>query len=159
MRVQRLLVPVTGVESWTVLDDDLVMVQPAERFLAHLSAIERSPNTLRAYAHSLALWFEWLGLRERAWDAAEVEDVSEFVRWLRAPADNVIVLDVSASRRAESTVNRHLAAVFAFYDFHARAGVELAASLVAWRRVPRGSYKPFLHHVTKFISLLRDMRI
>jgi len=139
--VQRLLVPVTGVESWTVLDDDLVMVQPAERFLAHLSAIERSPNTLRA------------------WDAAEVEDVSEFVRWLRAPADNVIVLDVSASRRAESTVNRHLAAVFAFYDFHARAGVELAASLVAWRRVPRGSYKPFLHHVTKFISLLRDMRI
>ncbi len=149
MRVQRLLVPVTGVESWTVLDDDLVMVQPAERFLAHLSAIERSPNTLRAYAHSLALWFEWLGLRERAWDAAEVEDVSEFVRWLRAPADNVIVLDVSASRRAESTVNRHLAAVFAFYDFHARAGVELAASLVAWRRVPRGSYKPFLHHVTK----------
>jgi len=149
VRVQRLLVPVTGVESWTVLDDDLVMVQPAERFLAHLSAIERSPNTLRAYAHSLALWFEWLGLRERAWDAAEVEDVSEFVRWLRAPADNVIVLDVSASRRAESTVNRHLAAVFAFYDFHARAGVELAASLVAWRRVPRGSYKPFLHHVTK----------
>ena len=149
MRVQRLLMPVTGIESWTVLDDDVVMVEPAERFLAHLSAIERSPNTLRAYAHSLALWFEWLGLRKRAWDAAEVEDVSEFVRWLRAPADNVIVLDVSASRRAESTVNRHLAAVFAFYDFHARAGVELAASLVAWRRVPRGSYKPFLHHVTK----------
>jgi integrase len=149
VRVQRLLMPVTGIESWTVLDDDVVMVEPAERFLAHLSAIERSPNTLRAYAHSLALWFEWLGLRKRAWDAAEVEDVSEFVRWLRAPADNVIVLDVSASRRAESTVNRHLAAVFAFYDFHARAGVELAASLVAWRRVPRGSYKPFLHHVTK----------
>jgi integrase len=149
VRVQRLVVPVTGVESWTVLDDDLVMVEPAERFLAHLSAIERSPNTLRAYAHSLALWFQWLGMCKRAWDAAEVEDVSEFVRWLRAPADNVIVLDVAASRRAESTVNRHLAAVFAFYDFHARGGVELAAGLVAWRRVPRGSYKPFLHHVTK----------
>jgi integrase len=148
VRVQRLAMPVTGTESWTVLDDELVTVASAERFLAHLAAIERSPNTVRAYAHSLALWFEWLGLRERAWDAAEVEDVSEFVRWLRAPADNVIVLDVSASRRAESTVNRHLAAVFGFYDFHARAGVELAESLVAWRRVPRGSYKPFLHHVT-----------
>lgn len=148
MRVQRLVMPVTGAESWTVLDDGLATLEPAERFLAHLAAIERSPNTVRAYAHSLALWFEWLALRERAWDTAEVEDVSEFVRWLRAPADNVIVLDVSASRRAESTVNRHLAAVFAFYDYHARAGVELAASLVAWRRVPRGSYKPFLHHVT-----------
>ena len=148
MRAQRLVMPVTGAESWTVLDGDLVTVAAAERFLAHLAAIERSPNTVRAYAHSLALWFEWLALRERGWEVAEVEDVSEFVRWLRAPADNVIVLDISASRRAESTVNRHLAAVFGFYDFHARAGVELAESLVAWRRVSRGSYKPFLHHVT-----------
>jgi site-specific recombinase XerD len=137
VRVQRLVTPVTGGESWTVLDDDLVTIDPAERFVAHLSAIERSPNTVRAYAHSLALWFEWLGLRSQFWDAAGVEDVSEFVRWLRAPADNVIVLDISASRRSEATVNRHLAAVFAFYDFHARAGIELAASLVAWRRARR----------------------
>ncbi|MGH8886656.1 MAG: site-specific integrase [Egibacteraceae bacterium] len=127
MRVQRLVMPVTSVESWTVLDNEFVTVGPAERFLAHLSAIERSPNTVRAYAHSLALWFEWLGLRSRDWDAVGVEDVSEFVRWLRAPADNVIVLDVSASRRSEATVNRHLAAVFAFYDFHARPGW-------SWRR-------------------------
>jgi integrase len=61
----------------------------------------------------------------------------------------VIVLDASAARRTESTVNRHLAAVFGFYEFHSRAGVALAESLVAWRRVPRGSFKPFLHHVTK----------
>jgi integrase len=61
----------------------------------------------------------------------------------------VIVLDSSAARRSEATVNRHLAGVFGFYEFHARGGVELAASLVAWRRVPRGSFKPFLHHVTK----------
>lgn len=148
MRVQRLVMPVTGAESWTVLDDELAPVAPAERFLAHLSAIERSPNTVRAYAHSLVLWFEWLGLRQRGWAAADVEDVSEFVRWLRAPADNVIVLDVSAARRSEATVNRHLAAVFSFYDHHTRAGVALAEGLVAWRRVPRGSYKPFLHHVT-----------
>ncbi|GAA2468664.1 site-specific integrase [Terrabacter carboxydivorans] len=69
--------------------------------------------------------------------------------WLRAPGGNVIVLDASTARRSEATVNRHLAAVFGFYDFHARTGVALAESLVAWRRVPRGSFKPFLHHVTK----------
>ena len=148
MRVQRLVMPVTGAESWTVVDERLAPVEPVERFLAHLAALERSPNTVRAYAHSLALWFAWLGLRSQGWDVAEVEDVAEFVRWLRAPADNVIVLDASAARRSESTVNRHLAAVFAFYDFHARGGVVLAESLVAWRRVPRGSYKPLLHHVT-----------
>lgn len=73
--------PGTDVASWTVLGDDLAAVDPAERFLAHLAAIERSPNAVQAHTHSLALWFEWLGLRERAWDAAGVEDLSEFVRY------------------------------------------------------------------------------
>ena len=149
MRVQRLVMPVTGAESWTVLDDDLLIVEPVERFLAHLAAIERAPGTVKAYAYSLRLWFEFLGVREVAWESAGVEDVSEFVRWLRAPADNVVVLDESAARRSEATVNRHLAGLFGFYDFHARAGVALAGSLVAWRQVSRGSYKPFLHHATK----------
>jgi integrase/recombinase XerD len=79
MRAQRPVMPVTGAHSWTVVDDGLVVVDAADRFLAHLSSIERSPNTVRAYAHSLVLWFEWLGWRGRAWEAAEVEDVSEFV--------------------------------------------------------------------------------
>lgn len=39
--------------------------------------------------------------------------------------------------------------MFGFYDFHARSGLGIAADLVAWRRVSRGSYKPFLHHVTR----------
>ena len=148
MRVQRLVMPVTGAESWTVVDDKLVAIEAAERFLAHLAAIERAPGTVKAYAHSLRLWFEFIGARDVAWEQAQVEDVSQFVRWLRAPADNVVVLDESVARRSEATVNRHLAGLFGFYDFHARAGVELAESLVAWRRVPRGGYKPFLHHVS-----------
>jgi integrase/recombinase XerD len=149
VRVQRVVMPVTGAESWTVVDDDWVPVGPVERYLAHLAGIERSPNTVRAYAHGLRLWFEFLELRGLAWDHAGVEDVSRFVAWLRAPADNVIVLDDTAAIRSEATVNRHLAAVFGFYEFHARSGVDVAADLVAWRRVSRGSYKPFLHHVTR----------
>jgi len=46
-------------------------------------------------------------------------------------------------------VNRHLAALFSFYDYHARNGVALAKSLVEWRRSSRGGYKAFLHHATK----------
>jgi integrase len=42
-----------------------------------------------------------------------------------------------------------MAGVFGFYDHHARTGVQVAGELVAWRRISRGSYKPFLHHVTK----------
>ncbi|MHB8340274.1 MAG: tyrosine-type recombinase/integrase [Mycobacteriales bacterium] len=141
--------PGTETESWTLLGDDLLPVGPAEDYLGYLCAVERSPTTVRAYAHSLKLWFEFLDVRELNWDQVEVDEVARFVAWLRAPADNVIVLDAGASRRAPATVNRHLAGVFGFYDYQARSGAELADRLVAWRRVGRGSYKPFLHHVTR----------
>ena len=147
--VQRVVMPVTGAGSWTVLGDDGEVVAPAERYLGYLSALERSPNTVRAYALSLRLWFEFLGQAGVGWADADVEDVARFVAWLRAPAENVIVLETGAGRRSAATVNRHLAAVFGLYDHHARSGVGVAAGLVAWRRVSRGSYKPFLHHVTK----------
>ncbi|WP_446740567.1 site-specific integrase [Ornithinimicrobium sp. CNJ-824] len=55
--------PVTSRESWTVVDDNFIVIDPAERYLAHLAGIERSPNTVRAYAHSLALWLEFLASR------------------------------------------------------------------------------------------------
>ena len=111
--------------------------------------MERSPNTVRAYAVSLRLWFEFLGQAGVGWDEAGVEDVARFVAWLRAPAGNVIVLEDGRGAREPATVNRHLAGVFGFYDHHARTGVRVAGELVSWRRVSRGSYKPFLHHVTK----------
>lgn len=135
-------------ESWTVLGEDGLPAEPAEAYLAYLTALERSPNTLRAYAHSLRMWLEFLSGQRTGWREAGVEQVARFAAWLRAPAANVIVLDAGESARTAATVNRHLAAVFGFYDFHARAGVGLAADLVAWRRVGRGSYRPFLHHVT-----------
>lgn len=147
--VQRVIMPVTGAESWTVAGDDGEVVAPAERYLAHLSSLERSPNTVRAYALSLRLWFDFLGRAGVGWADVGVEDVARFVAWLRAPAENVIVLDGGTGQRSAATVNRHLAAVFGLYDHHARAGVGVAAGLVAWRRISRGSYKPFLHHVTR----------
>ena len=69
VRVQRVVMPVTGAESWTVVDDGWAPVEPVERYLAHLAGIERSPNTVRAYAHGLRLWFEFLGARRLAWDS------------------------------------------------------------------------------------------
>jgi integrase len=135
--------------SWAVLDDDGVVVEPVERYLAYLAALERSPNTQRAYATSLKLWFEFLAQVSLAWDDVGVDDVARFVSWLRSPADNVIVLDAGTGRRAPATVNRHLSAVFGFYEHHARSGVKVASELVVWRHLGRGAYKPFLHHVSR----------
>ena len=86
MRVQRLLMPEDGAESYTVLADDHGVVEPVEAYLAYLAALERSPNTVRAYAHDLRDFFAFLEARGLGWTAATVENVGAFVAWLRLPA-------------------------------------------------------------------------
>lgn len=147
MLVHKVVAPGGGT-AWTVLDERFEPVQPIESYLAHLDAIERSPNTLRAYALSLRLYFDFLAGAQVAWDAVGLEELGSFVSWLRRPEDEVVVpLDVGSCARTASTVNRHLSAVFGLYDFHARSGVGVAGELVQWRRGGRGAYRPFLEGV------------
>src|ERR1035437_3786211 len=84
--VQRVVMPASGAVSWTVLGDDGWPVAAVESYLAYLAALERSPNTQRAYATSLKLWFEFLDRAEIAWNEVGLENVARFVTWLRAPA-------------------------------------------------------------------------
>jgi hypothetical protein len=44
VHVQRVVMPASPVESWTVVGEDGAAVEPAERYLAYLTAIERSSN-------------------------------------------------------------------------------------------------------------------
>jgi len=153
MLVQPVVMPGRGTRSWTVLGDDDVPVGPAERFLGYLTAIERSPNTVKAYAHDLKDFLEFLGGRGLEWREARLEDIGEFVTWLRLPpagrAGVVAVLPSAASQVSSATVNRKLAAVSSFYAYQARNGAEVGDLLAAWRAGGRGGWKPFLHHLSK----------
>ena len=146
-RVQR--VAERGRESWTVIGADRRPVESVDRYLAWLTNIEKSPNTVRAYACDLKLFVTFLAARELAWDQVSLETLGEFTAWLRGPAENVIVLEHGTPARAASSVNRTLSAVFGFYEFHARSGVPLARELVARGRSGYGAYKPFLHGIAK----------
>jgi hypothetical protein len=55
--------------SWTVLGEDGLPAESAEAYLAYLAALERSPNTLRAYASQRTCsWSGPLATRRRlAW--------------------------------------------------------------------------------------------
>lgn len=157
MRVQRLVMPGSGVQSWTLLGEDLAPVVPAERFLAYLASIERSPNTVRAYAHDLKDWFVFLAGREVDWRSATLEDVGAFAGWLRLPPagrdGRVAVLPSAPQRCGGSSVNRKLAALTSFCEFHARHGEPLGGLLVTTAPPGRArgssSFKPFLHHISK----------
>src|SRR5260370_39592995 len=85
MRVQRVLMPGSEAESWTLLGDDQVPCGPGERFLGYLASIEKSPNTVRAYAHDLKDWFTYLAGHELDWQGVTGEDGAGVVAWLRRP--------------------------------------------------------------------------
>ncbi|MFE0654714.1 tyrosine-type recombinase/integrase [Streptomyces sp. NPDC059534] len=157
MRVQRVLMPDSEAESWTVLGDDHVPVAPIERYLAYLAWGEKSPNTVKAYAHDLKDWFVYLTGRGLDWQSVTLEDVAGFVGWLRLPLQardgKVAVLPTADHHCAESSVNRKLAALSSFCEFHARHGVPLGDLMVTMRPAGRrgrgSSYKPFLEHIAK----------
>ena len=67
-----------GVNSATLLDEGAV-VEPVEQCLAHLTIIERSPNTVRSYAHDLKAFLLYLEHRNLNWISVTLEDFGGFV--------------------------------------------------------------------------------
>jgi len=153
MLVHPVVIPGSGTRSWTVLGDDDVPVVPIDRFLAYLTDIGRSPNTVKAYSHDLRDYWEFLGFRGLDWREARLEDVGEFVAWLQLPAagraGEVAVMPTVSGHVGASTVNRKLAAVSTFYAHQARNGTEVVDLLAVWKAGGRGGWKPFLHHISK----------
>jgi integrase/recombinase XerD len=153
MLVHPVVIPGSGTRSWTVLGDDDVPVVPVDRFLAYLTDIGRSPNTVKAYAHDMKDLWQFLGFRCLDWREARLEDIAEFVTWLQLPpagrSGAVTVLSSSVPEVSVATVNRKLAAVSSFYAHQARNDEGPGDLLAAWRTGGRGGWKPFLHHVSR----------
>jgi integrase/recombinase XerD len=147
--VRRVRMPSSGVVSWTVVGPEGLVVEVIDEFLGWLTGIERSPNTVEAYARDLGLFWSFLGGRGLVWDRVSVVELGEFAAWARRPAENVLVLSEQAAKRSASTVNRMLAAMVSFYEFHGRRGNELARDLVVRTRSGRGAFKPFLHGIAR----------
>jgi len=115
-------------------------LEEVERWLAYLTSIERSPTTVKAYAHDLKDWFCYLAGHGLDWRAATLEGVAGFVAWLRLPPaardGRVAVLPSAEHHCSQRSTSRKLAASCAF---HARHGVGLAELLVTLRSAGRRS--------------------
>jgi site-specific recombinase XerD len=141
----------SGVESATLLENGAV-VESVDRYLAHLTAIERSPNTVKAYAHDLRDFFIYLRSHRLEWSEVSLEDLGRFVAWLRLAGEarngRVALLPWVEGHLSAATVNRKLSALASFYEFHQRHGVDVADLLTRWRPGGRGgSWRPFLAHL------------
>lgn len=119
---------------YEVVDDTGMLIPEIAAFLRHLVARDCSPNTVSAYAHDLLYLARFLA--ERGWQFVAFTPARslEFLEYLKAQPNRrqrrrlqpvlcqVQVDGGVAPGLAATTINRILAAVSSFYDFHLLAG-------------------------------------
>lgn len=149
MKVQRARLPETHRSTWMVLDDDYLPVQPISSFLKFCEDLGRSPYTVRAWAHHLKLFWEFLQDEHVEWTDINVACLARFVNWLRDPNIGVVSIAHRPARRTDATIDQMLAAVHSFYDFQVRMGCVTDPHLYEFLTQPNRRYKPFLHGIAK----------
>jgi integrase len=148
-RTQRVVLS-DGEHTWTVLDGDHRVAEPAEQFLEYLRMLGRSPNTVKSYARALALWWQFLSVYELSWDAVMVEDLGRFLSWLRTGDSRALVsIERRQARFSEGTIALRLQAVCSFYRYQHFNGVEAASRLYERVFSGRHPYKPMLEHLAR----------
>ncbi|WP_009633821.1 tyrosine-type recombinase/integrase [Synechocystis sp. PCC 7509] len=149
MKVQRIRLPNSEKVTWVVLDDNNRFVEPIKSYLKYLESLQRSPNTIHSYANHLKLYWEFLRDSELDWTEVNLENLADFISWLRRPDPRVIFIHEQESRRLESTINTMLSVVCSFYDYHERIGNTEGIDAYKNQFQLGKKYKSFLHHINK----------
>lgn len=149
MKVQRVKLPDSGKITWLVVDNDYKPVETICTYLRYLDSLERSPNTIHTYASHLKLYWEFLQDFKLEWQAATLENLADFITWLRRPDPKVVSLQKQEARRTESSINTILSVVHCFYDYQERLGKANQINGYSSQSHFRKKYKSFLHHINK----------
>lgn len=165
MKVQRVRLSNEQV-TWMVLDNDHLPVQPILAYLKYLQNLDRSPNTIRATAHRLKLFWEYLRDERLCWKEIDIAQMAAFISWLRRLDPTVVSIAPQTAKRTNATIDLTLGAVHGFYSYHMRLGTIPELSLHQLSVPFRGRYKPFLHGIaktkpeqTRVVSVKRERRL
>lgn len=149
MKVQRVRLPNMNQIRWIVLDDEFIPIQPICSYLTFLDDLDRSPNTIRATAHHLKLFWEYLRDEHLCWTEMNVVRLAAFITWLRRSDTGVISIEHKKASRTNATIDQILGAVHGFYQFHMRLGTVSELPLYQLSMPNHRQYKPFLHGIVK----------
>lgn len=150
IKVQRIIMTDSHERSWIVLDANGRPITEVNEYLLYLHHLGRSPNTVRAYAHHLRLFYEFLSDRQLSWKRVVLNDLASFVGWLRQSSAS------AHNQRCDTTINVILAAVGSLYEYQDRLGIETEVSR-SRRFGAKSPYKPFLHHINRRQSLRQSV--
>lgn len=110
-------------------------------------------NTLRLNCYQLQNYYTYLQEAGKNYGAATIDDISEFMAWLRNPdiLKKVIPIRFEAARTAR-TINENVDTVIAFYEYLVRRGGlenRLSEKLVKFILHPYRNYKSFLNGIAE----------
>jgi len=141
-------------QRYVVIDDTGRLVEPVARYLKYLDRIGAARNTLRSYATVLKQYWVYLTQQQLDWQWITLDDLAQFVLWLKLPTGSLRVLPAQPVPQARSnrTINHALTVLSSFYDYHWRmdnisTNMKDKTTTYLHPRVRR--YKSFLHHITK----------
>lgn len=111
-----------GGKSLTIIGSDYLPFPPAHKYLTFLRYQETSPNTITTYATALTQWLNFLELTETPWEAPKNLTVAQFAHWLKTGlTPNMPYVGKEPEHlRSPATIALKIAAVSAFYKFHAQ---------------------------------------
>lgn len=147
----------TGKNFVLVLDNNYQPIKPVMAYLYYLENLERSPNTLKAYAANLKLYWEFLNDNQLDWKQIKVTDLADFINWLRSPEPKIISLHPEISIRSERTINQIINTVCNFDAFQARLNNTKGVNPYAFQQGGQRNYKPFLHGIAKSRQVKRSL--
>jgi integrase len=152
MKVQKGKLSSSGEIVWFVLDRNYKPIKPIQNYISYLASLNRSSKTLRTYAHNLKLYWEYLERYCIAWNSITLEQLSDFIHWLRRPEYNpkVVSIKPQTAKRRESTINNIMSTVCQFIDYHQRLdNIESDIDTTVERPPTARKFKDLLYHINK----------
>lgn len=141
-------------KRYVLIDDAGVLVEPIVRYLKYLDRIGAARNTIRSYATVLKQYWDYVSQQQLDWQQITLDDLAQFVLWLKLPTGSLHILPVQPVPQARSnrTINHALTVLSSFYDYHWRmdnisTNIKVKTTTYLPPRARR--YKSFLHHITK----------
>ncbi|MEA0565312.1 Tn554-related, transposase A [Lysinibacillus capsici] len=154
MRVQEVILE-NNIKRYILLDQEGIPVLVAMKYIKYLDKTGKSSNTQKSYCYSLKHFFTYLKEVNKDYKHIRLEDLVDFVGWLRSPYGNSKVAPIKQeiAIRAETTVNHTITVIANFYDYLFR-NEEVQNDMMEklMKQVFTGGntrYKSFLHHITK----------
>ncbi|PEC20749.1 tyrosine-type recombinase/integrase [Bacillus cereus] len=154
MRVQEVLIENKN-KRYILLNREGFPVMPVMKYIKYLDKTGKSPNTQKTYCYSLKHFFVYLEETDKDHEYIRLEDLVEFVGWLRSPYESskVTPFHQEKAKRTEKTINLTITVIANFYDYlYRNEEVQNDMMEKLMKQVFTGGhsrYKSFLHHVNK----------